>query len=212
MIDNVFTADELTEIINHFRGQPVSQRFEPAETDNKNLDYELEDSLVYRMIRPKISNLLGDDEHVFFAGAYKEYKVPYQLHIDNTVPTASMVFESTKKHKTAFLIPLMEGEDLKTALFDVFLPVGHAFKVGAIMEDRVAELKPFLLNEKTELIVDEFDHIFDPLNEMLPYIPVDTIHSWKLGSVITWHFDQLHCSSNFKKNDITKKFIIIMIN
>jgi hypothetical protein len=211
-IENVFTKAEINQLIDYFAAKPVAHRHEPAKTANKNLDYDLHDSLVYQIVRPKLAAILDDPNHKFFAGAYKEYEVPYPLHIDNTVPTASQVFESDKKHKTAFLIPLMEGEDLYTAMFDVFMPVGHSFKIGTTDEDKVKELRPFLHEITSGINLDMFDHIEEPFKSMLPYIPVDKIQKWKLGSVITWHFDQLHCSTNFAKHGITKKFMVIMIN
>jgi hypothetical protein len=123
-----------------------------------------------------------------------------------------MTFADQPCHKTAFLIPLIEDVGLKTAMFDVFLPVNHNFRVNGDVEQQVEELKLFLTKQPTIIDSSEFDHIQEPFWSLIPYIPVDRIQQWKLGSIITWHFDQLHCSTNFQKLNITKKFMVIMIN
>jgi hypothetical protein len=211
-IENVFSMDEINEIIDHFKCQPVAHHYVPQNTLNKNLDYDIPGSVVNRIVKPKLSEILNDSDHRFFGGAYKEYTIPYSLHIDNVIPTASMTFADQPCHKTAFLIPLIEDVGLKTAMFDVFLPVNHNFRVNGDVEQQVEELKLFLTKQPTIIDSSEFDHIQEPFWSLIPYIPVDRIQQWKLGSIITWHFDQLHCSTNFQKLNITKKFMVIMIN
>ena len=211
-IENVFSAEEIQELIADFDRKEVTHRFEPSQSANKNLDYDIPGSVVGRIVRPKLAHILNDNEHEFFGGAYKEYNIPYPLHIDNVIPTASLTFKSQRRHETAFLIPMVEDPGMKTALFNVFMPEGHSFNVGGTDQQQVEELQPFLQKEKNEINLEEFDHIKEPFYSMLPYIPVERIQPWKIGSVITWHFDQLHCSTNFKKFNMTKKFMVIMIN
>lgn len=211
-IDNVFSSSEINSIIEYFKDQPMAHYFAPQKTINKNLDYHVEGSFINKTVRPKISKILNDDNHEFFGGAYKEYELPYQPHIDNVAPSASMTFRKDRKHETAFLIPLMEGSGLSTAMFNVFLPVGHTFSTHTTDKERVVEIQPYLTKEKSAINMEEFDHVDEPIKSLMPYIPVDSIQPWKLGSVITWHFDQLHCSTNFHKHGIIKKFLVIMVN
>jgi len=212
-IDNVFTKEELDVIIAEIDTWPVASYYAPQKTKNKNLDYHVPGSIVNKIIKPKLGKILHDPNHEFFGGAFKEYQVTFPLHIDNLIPTASKTFDAPRKHQTAFLIPLMEHEGLKTATFDIFLPAGHhAFTNNASVQLKLKDLKPFLLQHPTDINLDEFSHITDPLKSVLPYIPIDGIFQWKYGSVITWHFDQLHCSTDFRKIVDTKKLIVVLIN
>ena len=210
--ENVFSADEIKELIAYFDAEPVAHRFETQQTSNKNLSYDIPGSAVNLIVRPKLAQLLNDDDHKFFGGAYKEYNVPYPLHIDNVIPTASITFKNEPNHQMVFLIPLMEGPLLKTVLFDVFMPEGHSFHANGTDQGRAGELEKFLLEEKTDINMEDFDHIVEPFYSMLPYIPLERIQPWKLGGVLAWPIDQLHCSTNFSKFNITKKFMVIMIN
>lgn len=211
-LTNIFSKQEVFELLNHFKDLPVDHFYEKAQTKNKNLNYHIQDSIAWKIIKPKISKILNDDTHNFLAGAYKEYTIPFQLHIDNIFPTAKMIFEHEKKHFKAFLIPLMDGPNLKTAIFDVHCQPGHPFTAGYSVEDQYVALKEFCQDTPTELDMNEFDHIHEPLRELLPYVPVDGIVPWHIGDVIMWDIDQLHCSTNFKKHNIVKKFIVVMIN
>lgn len=212
-LQDVFTRAEIDELSAHFAHQPVAHHYAPQNTNNKNLDYDVEGSPVNRIIKPKLADILRDPDHEFFGGAYKEYTVPYQLHIDNVLPTASLTFRKKARHSTAFLIPMMEqGDLLRTAIFDVFLPAGHHFTPGSDPVQAVKDLEPFLSTQATGIDLEEFDHIREPFKSLLPQIPVDRIQTWRMGSVLTWHFDQLHCSTNFARYSITKRMMVIMIN
>jgi len=211
-LENVFSSLELDELASHFSEQSVAHHYVPQNTKNKNLDYDIDGSPVNRIVKPKLAEILHDPEHEFFGGAYKEYTIPFQLHVDNVLPTAKLTFRKQTRHSTAFLIPMVEHECLKTAIFDVFFPIGHNFHAMGSTEQALKELEPFLSAENNSADVDDFDHLKDPFLSLVSHIPVDRIQPWKLGSVITWHFDQLHCSTNFAKFGITKKFMVLMIN
>lgn len=211
-IENVFTSAELEELHDHFAQQPVAHHYAPQNTKNKNLDYDIPRSPVNRLVKPRLTEILKDPDHEFFGGAYKEYTIPFQLHIDNVLPTATLTFRKPARHNTAFLIPMMAQPELKTAIFDVFMPIGHNFHAHGSHDSAKQELEPFLMKSNNGLNQSEFDHLKEPFMSMLPHIPVDRVQEWKLGSVITWHFDQLHCSTNFAKHGITKKFMVLMIN
>jgi hypothetical protein len=107
---------------------------------------------------------------------------------------------------------MMEREELQTAIFDVFFPLGHNFNTLGDPDRAVEELQPFLLDHDSGIEKQKFDHVQEPFQSLLSRLPVDRIQTWRMGSVLTWHFDQLHCSTNFQKYDITKKFMVIMIN
>jgi hypothetical protein len=106
----------------------------------------------------------------------------------------------------------MEHEKCKTVTFDVFLTYEQHFYSTPSDDTKLKILEPYFIKERNQIQLQEFDHITDPLWSILTRLPVDQIHSWKLGNMISWDYDQLHCSTNFAKFDIIKKCIILVIH
>lgn len=204
----LFTAQEIQELLNHFDTVPLGgcQGLDGSGDSggNKNLDYDLRESIVYRIIRPKVNDLLGKD-HNFYAGSYKELTKPYPLHVDNREYLKSnFTFNHPEKHSTAILIPMIEGPHLKTVVFSATCDYFFSTDSRSLPEE--------WLGEENHLDLNEFDHMSDPAFSQIKRLAVDQEMKWELGDMYTWKFDQLHTSTNFAKYGIIKKFIIIWIS
>jgi len=63
--------------------------------------------------------------------------------------------------------------------------------------------------DEIQELLEEFGK--KPARSQLKRLPIDAVAEWKIGNVITWHKDQLHCSTNFAKYNLRKKMIVIFI-
>ena len=119
VIHNVFSQQELQVLQEWFDNKPVSA-IEPTGIQNKNLDYHVETSAAFQVIKPKVNSLIGSD-HEFATGSYKECPQPYQIHIDHyAFQQKNHSFSNKQKHELALLIPLSQGPEFKTIMFDIF--------------------------------------------------------------------------------------------
>jgi hypothetical protein len=196
--ENFLSADEFDELSDFCNKQPVTwsdQSIGIYHKDFHRTEYDVPGSVINRILKTKISQLLEDPEHQIFHCRWKEYSIPYTIHTD----TRAWSIRPQFKHQTVFLMPLMEGETLKTTYFDVFLPMDNNFHTAPTNQDRLEQLKPHLRSEKNQLRLDEHDHHSDTLQSVLPYLSVDQIFTWKLKSMIRFDMQQLHCTNNFKK-------------
>lgn len=198
--DNVFTLEEIDLLRQDQDSRPVAS--ESNKIFNKNLDYHLEDSVPYKIIRPKLNDLIGYD-HEFATGSYKEAHNPYQTHVDNSMYHRNYYsFTNNSKYNVVALIPLVEGPHFNTAFFNLWSE--HDLGMGRPLPDNY-------LTGHSEINLDPFTHISEPARSQLLKIDVDNIRPWKLGSVIFWDRRQLHCSTDFAKHGLVKKFIVMCI-
>jgi len=194
--ENVFTKEEIWQILDFYSDKP------DARTEigiiNKNLEYHIPDDFSFKLLNPKITNLIGE-AHEFDGGAYKESSAPYPLHVDTTSAHyeigASLLSSGTKKYNLSILIPLVEGPQFKTVTFNVF------------SEDNHVNLNEYM-GEKN--VLDPIDFTHDNFN-LINHLPVDTVFEWKLGNVLTWPRNQWHASTNFLEYGLIKKFLIMFI-
>jgi len=204
VFENVFSDNEIKTLLDHYQDQPVAEQDElHIGNFNKNIDYQLESSLAFKMIRPKLNQLFGPD-HEISSGCYKELTTPYPLHIDN-MAVQTYQFQHEKKYNCAALIPLVSGEHFKTAVFKIYSDkTFEKFDEEVLTENNNIDLDLFSHH-------DEYDVYGVDLKDQIRRAPIDQIVTWKAGDVFTWRSDQLHCSTNFKKYNLTKKFIVIWI-
>jgi len=193
---DIFTKEEICQILDFYSDKPDAQ----TETGiiNKNLEYHIPTDFSFKLLSPKITNLIGKD-HEFDGGAYKESKAPYGLHVDTASAHyeigASLLSSGIKKYDLSILIPLVEGPQFKTVTFKVF------------SEDHHINLNEYV-EGKNSLDPKDFTHgDFNLIN----YLPVDTVFEWKLGDVLLWPRDQWHASTNFLEYGLIKKFLIMFI-
>lgn len=201
---NIFTLSEIYILQEHFANAPVSS-VEAKGNVNKNLDYHITDSLCRSIVYPKIQTIIGD--HQFGSGSYKECTVPYKLHYDNqnTHDYIGAAFNHKVDKNKVVLIPLVEGNDFSTVTFNVF---------SADSKPNAIEVSDNDMRSFNDLDLDLFSHIPEPNRSKIRYLPVDVYYQWKLGDMLVWSRDQLHCSTNFLRSnkDLVKKFIVIFIS
>lgn len=201
--DDVFTVEEIDQLREFYDAQPVAYTNESTGNQAKNLDYHIPGSTAFRIVRPKLNKLLGND-HNFLIGAYHECHSPFQTHIDNAKYTEQWnSFNVQRKHERLFLIPLMEGPNLNTIMFDQFSE--EDVGMGQLLPQEWTK-------EANDLDLNELTHIDKAARDQLQYIPVDQVINWKKGRMFSWNINQLHASTNFKQHGIDiKKYILIGI-
>jgi len=201
---NVFSDNEIKTLLDYYQTQPVAEQDElHIGNFNKKIDYQIESSLAFKIIRPKLNQLFGPD-HKISSGCYKELTIPYPLHIDN-MAVQTYQFQHEKKYNCAALIPLVSGEHFKTAVFKIYSDkTFEKFDEQVLTENNDIDLDLFSHH-------NEYDVYSADLKDQIRRAPIDQIVTWKAGDVFTWRSDQLHCSTNFKKYNLTKKFIVIWV-
>jgi hypothetical protein len=201
--NDVFSLDEIRELQAWLDNQPVSAVDNNGQNLNKNLDYHIKFSAPYRIIKPKLDKLIGLD-HEFSTGSYKECRGPYQIHIDHyAFQKNHRSFSDKQTYELALLIPMVEGPEFKTILFDIFDKEYN--EMGGPAPES------WLTVKDNGLDLNEFGHFNEPTKSQITHIPLDCIIEWQLGSVIQWDRYQLHASSNFARFGAIKKFIIIFL-
>ena len=200
---NVFSKDEMAELISWQDNQPVANTETHFKISNKNLDYHIEGSTADRIIKPKLNQLIGND-HQFSTGSYKECATPYTTHVDHyNFQSHHYMFSSEKRYNCACLIPMIEDARFKTVFFDIFtesdIKMGAPFPVG------------WLTEKDNGLDLEDFGHFEEGTKKQLKHLPLDQAVTWELGSMLVWNRNQLHTSSNFSKYGLIKKFIVIFI-
>ena len=206
--ENIFSLKEIEILLKYFDNQPYSNIQEIDGVlwcKNKDLDYQIPNSLVHKIVRPKIQSLIGD--HEINNGSYKESYFPYATHIDGPLLRGVLddniyQIETNLTHNISILIPLSENPVFKTVTFNI-----HDTKYNGMG----STLKEEWLISSNDLDLNEFDHIQEDVRKDIAKLPLDTIFHWKIGSVFTWSKDQLHTSTNFAKYNLNKKFMILFI-
>lgn len=203
----VLSQDEVQTLKNHFLALPAVEDVVGNGNGNinKNLDYHLANSVCSRVVKPVIDRIIGPD-HQIEAGAYKECITPYTTHFDNKEYNKEITVSRADRgphYNVAVLIPLVEGPEFNTVLFDVFSD--KDFGMGQILP------KEFLSDVSNDLDITGFTHAAPKVQEQIKLLPVDTFYNWKLGDILVWDRLQLHSSTDFAKSGLVKKFIIIFI-
>jgi len=208
IFDNVFSIDEINQLIEFYDKLPVSNTKLLPDGElcrvMKNSEYNLEDQLPFHIINSKLTSLLG--EHHFTGGHWMDSYWPFPLHVDNIssyndrgVP----VFESPLHKNIGVLIPLSEHEHFKTVFFD-----HKTIKYDTTFLDQISKNSTTELDSEFMSLVDH--HSVDEY-EKIKKIKLDCVADWHLGRVFTWDRDQLHCSSNFKKYRLHKQAIVLWL-
>ena len=194
--ENIVTVDEINDILSFYSDK------EDAQTEkgivNKNLEYHIPENFIYKLLYPKLFDILG--EHEFDGGAFKEAHTAYPMHVDTEnahYEIGSMSLSTAeKKHDLSMLIPLVEGPQFKTVTFDIFDSGNYHDKLAGYQQT------------KNQLVAEDFNH--DNFG-IIQNLPVDIVFEWKLGSMLTWPRSQWHASTNFAQYGLIKKFLILFI-
>lgn len=191
---NIFSIDEINQIIDFYQNKPDAKT--ESHVINKNLEYHRPVDFLYKLLNPKINQILGTN-HEFYTGSYKECLRPYPLHTDDTQTHMRlgtvMGFSNRVIHNVALLIPLVEGPEFKTITFNIFSK---------------KDLVNKRLTTANELLPDDFTHTnFNTISRL----PVDVVYNWHLGDVLSWDRSQYHISADFAKYGLIKKFLILFM-
>ena len=169
---------------------------------NKNLEYHIPENFIFQTLNPYLNQLLGTD-HEFSTGAYKSSNKPYIIHVDSRVQFneySTMSFDSGEvKQNKAILIPLVEGPEFRTIVFD-----GQSD-----FNPTASELTARQTDVKNHLIPEDFTH--EKMFSIINYLPIVVDYQWELGDVLVWKRNQWHISSDFARFDKTKTFLVLFV-
>lgn len=174
---------------------------------NKNLDLELEDGCVAKIITPKIMKLVG---RLPKSSALLESHHPFGLHVDTVTtfvnkdidsecdfPETNLFFDNL-----AFLIPLTEDKDQQTILFD--------FYSDDLDLDRPKDKLPYALPTPVYDGVHDLGNLDSEDRHLLHHynITVSDCFTWKIGHAFTWPRNQLHCAGKYFQSDLKQALVL----
>ena len=208
IFNNIFTHSEIDHLINFYSTLPIANTKHYPNGDLvrhiKHSVYDRQDQVPYKIINSKLTAILGD--HSFTGGHWMDSYSPFRLHNDNIssynkrgVP----VFESPLHQNIGVLIPLCEHEHFQTIFFDYMLDTFEPDFSNDIYSSDESELS----TEFMKLV----DHHSDEECNHIKKFKLDCLLNWKIGSVLCWPRNQLHCSSNFKKYNLNKQAIVLWL-
>jgi len=206
--ENVFTHTEIVQLTNFYNKLPISNvRHHPDGRlfrNIKNSEYNLEDQDAFKILNPKLTKILGP--HHFTGGHWLDAHSPYLLHVDNIAifeKSNIPVYHSPLHKNVGVLIPLVEHQHFHTIFFD------HYFEMfDSSYKQEIAKSSNSSLDDS---VMDLLDH-HDP-NDLpdIKKFKLDQVVNWKIGNVLMWPRNQLHCSSNFEKYGLTKQAIVLWL-
>jgi hypothetical protein len=204
---NIFTPTEVKNLLDFFEQQAtdhVEKKNDVIRCYNKNLDYQIPGSVCNSIVRSKLDSIIGAD-HSINMGCYKESHQPYALHFDDNqthYKKSVTQLNSENRYNCAVLIPLVENEVFKTVSFDI-----------RYQEDQsiIEALQGHQTGVPNDLNLNDFDHFSQEIIQYVPQLPVFEVFNWKIGDVFVWDRDIMHCSTNFQKYNLIKKFLILFI-
>ena len=192
---NVLDQQDITALIEFYNLKPDAGT-EPH-VINKNFEYQIPEDFSYQLLHDKLEQILGP--HEFDTGAYKECLKPYPMHSDspethNDLGTITS-FGHGKKLNLAVLIPLVEGDEFRTVVFDCFSK---------------QELRSKRMATVNQLNREDFAHCADQWST-INHLPVLEVYRWNLGDVFVWDRQQYHVSTDFARHGLVKKFLIMFV-
>lgn len=204
IIHDVFTLAEIKKLQDCCNAQPIA-RVENINIISKEIAFHHHLSPFRKIIKPKIDKLIASD-YTVDTSAYKECAMPYSLHVDSyhyqKKCSTYQFSDGTVVHDRAILIPLVDGKDFRTTIFDIKCESHFDFGTPLPAE---------WLTSTNNLNLNNYKHIPEYQRRDLNKLPLNGEYEWKLGSVITWDRSQLHCSTDFSELNFIKKMIVIFI-
>jgi hypothetical protein len=199
----IISLEEINTLKDYYSQKPVTQtRFkDDAKTilkaKLKDSDYNIVDSIVYKILGPKIKNIVGD--HAMTHGAHFESFYPYGIHTDTDTTNAfAPKLEQHINLNLGVLIPLTESDADKTIFFKHF--TDH-FSESTKLPDKIVKHDDLSI----------FDHLNQWHKDRLQFLEIDKIFEWKLGDMAMWDRNQIHCAGNFLSHGTSKKHIALLI-
>lgn len=192
---NVLDQQDITALIEFYKLKPDAGT--ESYVVNKNFEYQIPEDFSYQLLHNKLERILGP--HEFDTGAYKECLKPYPMHSDSPETHDSLgnvtSFGHGKKLNLAVLIPLVEGDEFCTVVFD-------CFSKSDLQTKRMATVN--------QLNREDFTHCVDQWGT-ISHLPVLDVYRWRLGDVFVWDRQQYHVSTDFARHGLVKKFLIMFV-
>ncbi len=185
IFQNVLQPEDISAILEFYQHKP----------DAKTESYIPED-FSYQLLHGKIEKILGP--HEFDTGAYKECIKPYPLHSDSMPESgieSVMSFGTKKNLNLAILIPLVEGDEFCTVVFDCY---------------STQDLKNKQQPTPNQLKQQDFGHCANQW-PMLNRLPIVDVYHWRVGDMFIWDRQQYHVSADFARYGLVKKFLIMFV-
>ena len=196
IFQNVLQPEDISAILEFYQHKPDAKT--ESYTINKNFEYHIPEDFSYQLLHEKIEKILGP--HEFDTGAYKECIKPYPLHSDSPETHSSieslMSFGTKKNLNLAILIPLVEGDEFCTVVFDCY---------------STQDLKNKQQPTPNQLKQQDFGHCTNQW-PMLNRLPIVDVYHWRVGDVFIWDRQQYHVSADFAKYGLVKKFLIMFVS
>lgn len=209
----LLTPEETDEILHWLKDRPYTkEKYGPGQTAtdilhyrNKNIDFHLPDSVVRKIVFPKLSSLLQIPDLTPTHSAFLESHYPFSLHVDTVKTFDNEQFSSTNEHSNerAVLIALNESTDFQTVFFDL-----HTDNL-----DEYYEKIPTMIPDLPVPVYDntnDLSHLSNRARNLLRHYNITRAEAltWKKGSALSWHRQQMHCSSNFYNKGIKQALIM----
>lgn len=195
MLTNQISEKKLTRLETWLDKQPYFEKLLPNGQlfyKSKHLDYHIEKSIPNQILKPVIDSIMPNASVQTYA--YIESYTPFDLHVDTIKESMNRnetAFDNTTSlvYNSAVLIPLDEGANLRTVIFDV--------KTDVWKEGMSAN---YVTNVDNGLLEEDFSHVNDLDKPNIKYLPLLEDNQWKRGNIITWDRTYLHLACNFKKH------------
>ncbi len=196
----IIPSETINDIIKFYDSEPAV--YSESGIVNKNLEYHIPENFIFQTLNPYLNQLLGND-HEFSTGAYKASNKPYIIHVDSCMQFkeyGTVAFDNGQvKQNLAVLIPLVEGPEFRTIVFD-----GQSD-----LNPTADQLKQRQTDIKNHLVPEDFEH--DKMFKEINYLPILIDYQWQLGDVMVWERNHWHISSNFARFSKTKIFLVLFV-
>jgi hypothetical protein len=192
---NVLSQEDISALIEFYKDKPDAAT--ESYVINKNFEYHIPEDFSYQLLHNKLEKILGP--HEFDTGAYKECLEPYPLHSDSPETHLDLgtitSFGHGKKLNLAVLIPLVEGDEFCTVVFDCYSN-----------QDLITKRQ----SAPNQLAREDFGHCLN-MWQLINHLPVTDVYKWRLGDVLVWDRQQYHISADFARHSLVKKFLIMFV-
>lgn len=207
LLENQISEKDLAFLEKWLDKKPYVEKFLPNGElfyKQKYLDYHIEKSIPQQILKPILDKIIPNAS--IQTSGYVESFVPFDLHVDTikeSINRNEYAFSNitSTSYNSAVLIPLDEGANLRTVIFDV----------------RCEEWKPgmsvnYITNIDNGLLEEDFSHVNELDLPNIKYLPLLEDNQWKRGSIITWDRAYLHLACNYRKHVPFKRALTLFFH
>lgn len=200
----LFTQKEIDKLIKYKNLQPVNDvnlLEGKTKVNYRKINEHHPVSVFTRIVVPKVKELFP--KFIIDHGTFQESFIPYGIHVDTNANMADAIQEYKQQELTSiddfvFLVPLTQGEYMSTIFYDYFTNV--------VDHDKI--LQQFPIDNDEDFSQVDLSHLHGKSNTIAHRVPVETIYHWKVGDMIVWPREQLHCASNYLVKHEKKEMLV----